>query len=273
MNKARIAVLGVALVAGVVAWRMASSVDTKAPVVMTEAPKVDTVNVLVANKDITPGQAIASGDLRWEAWPKGSANDAFVTKESSPDAMEEFTGAVARGAFFDGEPMRQAKIVKAGRGGYLSALLPSGMRAISTKTSPQTGAGGFILPNDRVDVILTRRERRQTAAGDDQETYVSETVLENVRVLAIDQTVEEKDGNQNVVGNVATLELNGRQAEILALAEQLGDLSLALRSILDGKDGLNADGTQAGDQLLGGRRGGGVTVVKYGISRQVVGAN
>ncbi|MGE0230357.1 MAG: Flp pilus assembly protein CpaB [Flavobacteriaceae bacterium] len=271
MNKARIAVLGVALVAGIVAWRMASSVDTKAPVVVAEAPKVETVNVLVANKDITPGQSIASGDLRWEVWPRSSANDAFVTKEDSPDAMEDFTGAVARGAFFDGEPMRHAKIVKAGRGGYLSAVLPAGMRAISTKTSPQTGAGGFILPNDRVDVILTRRERQQTAAGEDQETFVSETVLENVRVLAIDQTVEEKDGNQVVVGNVATLELGARQSEVLALAEQLGDISLALRSILDGKEGLDGEGRNP--DLLGGRRGGGVTVVKYGISRQVVGAN
>ena len=263
MNKARIAVLGVALVAGVVAWRMASSVDTKAPVVMTEAPKVDTVNVLVANKDITPGQAIASGDLRWEAWPKGSANDAFVTKESSPDAMGEFTGAVARGAFFDGEPMRQAKIVKAGRGGYLSALLPSGMRAISTKTSPQTGAGGFILPNDRVDVIMTRRAKN----GQDDE-FVTETILGNVRVLAIDQTVEEKDGEPVKVGETATLQLTQKQAEVLTVAQQMADrLSLSLRSVEDSK----SDETTAAYHLLKGERGPGtVRVIKYGTVKDIL---
>src|SRR5690606_38651953 len=151
-------------------------------------------------------------------------------------------------------------------GGFLSAVLPSGMRAVSTRTSPQTGAGGFILPNDRVDVILTRRD--QSADGGNQ-GYSSERVLENARVLAIDQTVEEQDGKTVVVGNVATLELRPEHAEILALAEQLGDLSLALRSIMDG--GSDADGTSAvtATDLLSGGRSGGVSVVKFGLPSRV----
>src|SRR5438270_12341240 len=106
------------------------------------------------------------------------------------------------------------------------------MRAISTEISPETGAGGFILPNDHVDVILSRRDKEaEKASGVD--VHTSETILANVRVLAIDQTVEEKNGQRVVVGKTATLELSPRQAETLTLARQLGSLSLALRSLLD----------------------------------------
>ena len=114
----------------------------------------------------------------------------------------------------------------------MAAILPSGMRAVSTEISPETGAGGFILPNDHVDVILTRRDQEaEKAAG--VEIHTSEIILSNVRVLAIDQTVEEKNGQRVVVGKTATLELSPRQAETLALSRQLGTLSLALRSLVD----------------------------------------
>lgn len=274
MNKARILVLAIALGAGTVAWYLAGSLGRKEEAKIAAAqPQVNLVKVLVASRDIQPGQSISSGDVAWQEWPQDSANDSFLTERNTPNAREEIAGNIARGAFVSGEPIRRAKIVKAGQGGYLSAVLPSGMRAISTKTSPQTGAGGFILPNDRVDVILTRREREAKDEGG-AEVYVSETVLDNVRVLAIDQTVEEKDGNKVVVGSVATLELGSRQAEILALAEQLGEISLALRSIMDGKNATDGDGPEPGDHLLGGkRRSGTVTVVKYGVSRQVTGTN
>ena len=114
----------------------------------------------------------------------------------------------------------------------MAAILPSGMRAVSTEISPETGAGGFILPNDRVDVILSRRDQGQRQPRAPRPP-TSETILTNVRVLAIDQTVEEKNGQRVVVGKTATLELAPRQAETLALARQTGTLSLALRSLLD----------------------------------------
>ena len=114
----------------------------------------------------------------------------------------------------------------------MAAILPSGMRAVSTEISPETGAGGFILPNDHVDVILSRRDREaEKAAG--IEVHISETILANIRVLAIDQTVEEKNGQSVVVGKTATLELDARQAEALRWRGRLGTLSLALRSIVD----------------------------------------
>ena len=129
-----------------------------------------------------------------------------------------------------GEPIREAKLVNAKGSGFMAAILPSGMRAVSTQISPETGAGGFILPNDRVDVILTPRGNRDADKGG----VSSETILRNIRVLAIDQTVEEKNGQKVVVGKTATLELLPSQAETLALSQQIGTLSLALRSIADG---------------------------------------
>ncbi len=178
------------------------------------------------------GTAISSQDLQWQAWPAATTGESYITKKDKPNAIEELSGAITRAPFTAGEPIREAKLIRAnGAAGYMAAILPSGMRAVSTEISPETGAGGFILPNDRVDVILSRRPK------DDSSKYVppasSETILTNVRVLAIDQTVEEKNGQRVVVGKTATLEIAPRQAETLTQARQLGTLSLALRSLLD----------------------------------------
>src|SRR5690606_153971 len=118
-----------------------------------------------------------------------TTGSAYIIKNDRPDAIDELAGSIARGPFTAGEPIRESKLIKANGSGYMAAILPSGMRAISTEISPETGAGGFILPNDRVDVILSRRER-----GDSRGTEgsTSETILTNIRVLAIDQTVEDK---------------------------------------------------------------------------------
>jgi pilus assembly protein CpaB len=177
------------------------------------------------------GTAIAAEDLQWQAWPAATTGASYVVKKDRPNAIEELAGAITRAPFTAGEPIREGKLIKAnGAAGYMAAILPSGMRAVSTEISPETGAGGFILPNDRVDVILSRRPNSDAKGASKP---VSETILTNVRVLAIDQTVEEKNGQRVVVGKTATLELSPRQAESLAQSRQLGTLSLALRSLLD----------------------------------------
>jgi pilus assembly protein CpaB len=138
-------------------------------------------------------------------------------------------------------------------------VLDKGMRAVSTEISPETGAGGFILPNDRVDVILSRRDREaeKTGAG---ETQTSETILVNIRVLAVDQTLGEKDGQKVVIGKTTTLELTPRQAELLALSRQLGTLSLALRSLADANDTtLPSEDERAGKKS-------GINTVRFGVS-------
>ncbi len=264
MQVARIAVLAVALGAGFLAWSVARNLGggEGAPVVVDHGIATD--EVLVAARDIEPGERIVPEDLEWERWPTANIATGFIRRGAQPDAVQTFDGAIARGPVFDGEPVRPSRLVQAGTHGYLSAALPSGMRAVSTRTSPQTGAGGFILPNDRVDVILTRRESTDRR-GDN---YVSEQVLSNVRVLAIDQTVEDMGGEQVVIGNVATLALTPEQTEILAMAEQLGDITLSLRSIADDGDG------EAGSEIVSGIGTGGdrqraVGVVRFGVPSRV----
>jgi pilus assembly protein CpaB len=136
------------------------------------------------------------------------------------------------------------------------------MRAISLDIAPDTSAGGFILPNDHVDVMLTRRDKAaEKVTG--IEKFVSETVLRNVRVLAVDQTVGEKDGQKIAIGKTATIELDPHQAETLALSRQLGTLSLTLRSLLDSQSPTPEGGDNNDDK---GNRG--VNIVRYGVSTQ-----
>ena len=170
--------------------------------------------------------------------------------------MNSVVGSIVRYPFVAGEPIREQKLVKANGSGFMAAILPTGMRAVSTEISPETGAGGFILPNDRVDVILSRREKNPDQ--NNGEAAVSETILTNIRVLAIDQTPREKEGQNTVLGKTATLELKPEQAEALARARQTGTLSLALRSLAD------ANTPVASNDELGRRES--INVVRYGVA-------
>ena len=230
MNTARIMVLAIAIGAGGIAAYLASGSDPQ-PVVQAPAPKLDTVDVLVAKIDIPLGQTVKPEDLQWQTWPAATVSPSFIRRSDRGNAIADFTGSIARSPFFAGEPVRDAKLVKGNGSGFMAAILPTGMRAISTEISPETGAGGFILPNDRVDVILSRRERSGAT-----ETIISEIILGNIRVLAIDQAIEEKGGQKVVVGKTATLELKPDQSETLARARQSGTLSLALRSLVDASE-------------------------------------
>src|SRR5258708_11132243 len=155
-----------------------------------------------------------------------------------------------------GEQIREQKLVKANGSGFMAAILPSGMRGISTEISPETGAGGFILPNDRVDVLLSRREKNPDTKAPD--IVVSEIILTNIRVLAIDQAPKEKEGSNSLVGTTATLELKPEQAETLGRARQSGTIQLALRSITD----VNTVNNEAQEPVR--RHGDSVNVVRYG---------
>ncbi|GCC45561.1 hypothetical protein chiPu_0029818, partial [Chiloscyllium punctatum] len=156
-------------------------------------------------------------------------------------------------------PIREQKLVKANGSGFMAAILPSGMRAISTEISPETGAGGFILPNDRVDVILSRRDKNLDQQMGGRDIVTTEILLSNVRVLAIDQAPKEKDGNNSLVGKTVTLELKPEQAETLARARQSGTLALALRSIAD----VNEKTDETRDNAP--KRGESIRVVRFGI--------
>jgi pilus assembly protein CpaB len=233
MKAARLVVLGIAVAAGGLAAILAGSYES-APPPPPAAPQIATTEILVAKNDVGIGSALSDQDIEWQKWPESASNPAFIRKSEHPDALQQFVGAIVRVPMAAGEPVRENKVIRGKGSGYMAAILPSGMRAYSTEISPETGAGGFILPNDRVDVILSGRDREaEKATG--VESHVSATILTDVRVLAIDQLVQEKDGQRVVVGKTATLELSQRQAEILAAARQTGVLSLTLRSIVDAK--------------------------------------
>jgi len=255
MNTARIVVLTIALGAGGIAAYLASgSRETAAPAPVAQLP---TVEVLVAKSEIGLGQSVKPDDLQWQTWPMATSGN-FISRASKADAVKEFTGSIARSPFIAGEPIREQKLVRADGSGFMAAILPAGFRAISTEISPETGAGGFILPNDRVDVILSKRERNPDTKGPDLTT--SEIILTNVRVLAIDQAPKEKEGTSSMVGKTATLELKPEQAETLARARQSGTLTLALRSIVD------VTAVEKAEEQVS--KNDGLNVIRYGVALQ-----
>src|SRR5207344_326759 len=225
MNIARVVVLLIALSAGGVAAYLARGTEDKSQPVAEPVAQLPTVEILVAKSDIGLGQPVKPEDLQWQTWPASAANN-LVNRASRAEAIKEIAGSIARAPFIAGEPIREQKLVKANGSGFMAAILPSGMRAVSTEISAETGAGGFILPNDRVDVILTRRLKNPVPNLPD--VVLSEVALANVRVLAIDQSPKEKDGQNTVLGRTVTLELRPQQATELAQARQAGTLSLAL---------------------------------------------
>jgi len=230
MNTARIVVLAIAIGAGGIAAYLASGSDKPAPA--GPVAQLPTVDVLVAKGEINLGQTVKAEDMQWQTWPTASASNNFIKRSDRPDAPNQLAGAIARGSFMAGEPIRDQKLVKADSG-FMAAILPSGMRAVSTEIAPETGAGGFILPNDRVDVLLTQRFKNPDPKANQTDIIRTEIVLRNVRVLAIDQAPKEKDGQNSVIGKTVTLELKPEQATTLAASRQAGTLSLALRSIAD----------------------------------------
>ncbi len=266
MKIAQLAVLGVAVIAAAGAFFVANNLAQKEPEVVTvqeQAPQIALEEVLVASRNIGLGTSMQSDMVEWVKWPKEGLSDGFIIRSNSPDGLNiEEDPAIARSQFFIGEPIRESKLVRAGKG-YMSAILPTGQQAVATSISTATSAGGFILPNDRVDVIMTRQGN--TNEGNE---FITESILENVRVLAIDQTIEEQDGEAVVVGSTATLQLTPNQTKILTVAQQMADrLTLALRSLEDSGD----EQTTGAEYLLSGKRGNGrIRVIKYGAKKDIL---
>jgi pilus assembly protein CpaB len=259
MNAARIVVLTIALSAGGVAAYLARGSGEK-PAEAPPLAQMPTTEVLVAKGDIGLGQIVKPEDLQWQSWPAEGVSNSLISRGSRTEAIKEIAGSIARAPFIAGEPIREQKLVKANGSGFMAAILPTGFRAVSTEITPETGAGGFILPNDRVDVILSRRDRNPEKGGAD--IVNSEIILTNIRVLAIDQAPKEKEGMNALVGKTATLELKPEQAETLARSRQSGTLSLALRSITDGNM------VETGSEEQAPKRSSTINVVRYGVANQ-----
>ncbi len=268
MKVAQLAVLGVAVIASGGAFFVGNNLlnnnEAPAPQVIqqTVAPQIELEEVLVAAQEIPLGTSIRQEMLEWQKWPAEGIGEGFLSRDENPDGINlESDPAIARTAFFAGEPIREKKLVRADKG-YMSAILPKGQKAIATSISTTSSAGGFILPNDRVDVIMTRRDN-----STEEELYLTDIILENVRVLAIDQTIEDKNGEAVVVGETATLQLSGEQAKILTVAQEISDrMTLALRSLEDSGDETT---TGASNLLSEQNEEGVVNVIKFGKAAKV----
>lgn len=272
MKPARIAVICIAAVSAVglalVVRAMGSpSGQPTAVATAAAAPARPMAKVLVAARDLAPGQRLVDADLEWQDWPADEVNPAFITDGSVPvpeaepagektdeskatdgavarvtraatemaggGAKADYFGSVVREPILAGEPIVGRKIVRAGDSGYMAAYLEPGMRAMAIAVSTESAAGGFILPGDRVDVLVTIERDGGSSDNGTAQKFASRVVLQNVKVLAVDQSTRAADDQQAVVGATATLEIAPSDTETLALAKAAGSLSLVLRSYAD----------------------------------------
>ena len=239
MSKMRVVMFALAIGSALVAALLAKGVIGRKPEVqVTEVTTVKTTDVLVVAKDVLMGEKFANGTLAWKSWPTDNIEPTMITKDTKPEAIKEYTDARARIAIYQGETVMDRKVLLPGKGGFMSSILPKGMRAISVAISSRSSAGGFILPDDRVDLILTRKAGQ--GGNGNTKAVSSETVITDVRVLAVNQVYQPKGEADTVTvdkGENATIEVTPHQAEVIAMVESSGELSLALRSIAenDGK--------------------------------------
>ena len=256
MNVARLALVGAALIAGAGALYLLSGDPPAAPTVEVEVPKIDSQDVLVAAREIPLGTIISDLDLQWVVWPTAAVSPFMISRAMDASAVQTLKGAVARASLMPGEPIRREKLVKGTNAGFLSAILPSGMRAVSIPIDAQgtSNAGGFILPNNRVDIMRTGAPLDRTTPASAAEGVRAEIIASDVRVLAIGRFVQElPGGDRTVQGPNATLEVTPQQAQDIAVAQQAGGLSLVLRSLLDAGKKTNVEKAET------------MSVIRYGI--------
>lgn len=245
MNPQRIIMLVVALViaGGTVlflrsymnAERMAAASRNVKP---AEEPAKPALQVLVARVDIRTGQIVKPDDLRWQSWPEGTLSPTYVVEGRRP--LSDFVGAVARAPLGAGEPITEGRVVLPGSRGFMAAVLQPGMRAVSVPVTATSGISGFVFAGDKVDLILTHVV--QLAQPGEKERQASETILRDVRVIAMDQRLDAKPGEPAQVAKTATLEVTPKQSEIITLAQEMGKLSLSLRSLQDPADDKQDEG-------------------------------
>jgi len=196
-----------------------------------DIPKQSTTKILVATHGLPAGQFLQPNDLEWQAWPDGALNSSYIVAGSR--SVDDLVGSVVRASISGGEPITDDRLIKKGDRGFLSAIMAPGTRAVTVQLQQTTGLGGLVLPGDHVDVVLTAVV--PSTGQNEPEHRASETVLEDIRVVAIDQKMSDMS-NETVMARSATLEVTPKQAEILALVTEMGKISLTLRSIASGDE-------------------------------------
>ncbi len=230
-------------------WLDAQRAQMQAPAPVAQAPAPRGTEILVAKVDIAAGQFIRPEHLRWQSWPDGALSPNYVVQGRRP--LEDFVGAVARLPVAAGEPVTEGRVVVPGNSGFLAAVLQPGMRAVSVSVNATSGISGFVFPGDRIDLLMTHNLEVQRIGGRTEIRHATATVLQDLRVLAIDQTIQARAG-EAVVARTATLEVTPRQSQLVAVASETGRLSLSLRSLArdemaasDGGGGPGGDGKPA----------------------------
>jgi pilus assembly protein CpaB len=264
MNMQRILILGVAAVAaGGVAFLARNLLGGGTPVVVAApSSQVTMTEVLVASDNFQPGTSLDATKVHWQKWPRSNVDSSFITADGSPDLDAAVKGTVVRQPLASGQPITNTAIVHADAASFMSASLGEGMRALSITISTDTGAGGFILPNDRVDVVLTMK------ISESPPRFKASTILDDVRVLAMDQTYKEDKDQKVVLAKTATLELSPDQSELVAKAQATGTLSLALRPLTTAANGQGDKVVAANLQKKAhkGNDDGSVFIIRYGVN-------
>ncbi len=245
MNIRVVAGLGIALLAGAgVFFLMITMSPSEGPVQIVQPSKEETVRVLVATRNFSRGERLNLEDTRWQTWPKKAVQPTFITEEM-PEQREALTTAVARSLIVMGEPLVNEKVVQTGSSGLMAAIIAPGMRAVTTRVSPETASGGFILPGDRIDILHTG------ARGG-----LTRVLFENVRVLAVNTTYSENLEGAHIESTNVTVQMSPDDAQAFISARSAGSVSFVLRSIFTPEDGVVTTEKRSSD----------VTVIRYGRS-------
>jgi pilus assembly protein CpaB len=260
MSTKRLIVLGFAGIMAIVAALLARGLmGGGTPNVQAKvAPQMPMSDVLVTNNALQPGQALAADLVHWQKWPTSSVDSTFITREAGGSIDNVVKGAVVRTPLAAGQPITNVAIVHGNAVGMMAAMLNPGMRAISIPINTDSGAGGFILPNDRIDLILIRKGEANRIS--------STTLLTDVRVLAVDQTFKQDKDTKTVIAKTATLEVTPVQAEQVAKAQSQGMLSLSLRPLVSSDTAMASNAPATGRS--GDQDGAPISIIRYGVSRE-----
>lgn len=193
---------------------------TNQAVVFRDKPADPMVEILVAGKALPAGHRIGGDDLKWVSWPEAHRPPTSVLRRDRPTAMEDFQGVLVRANVASGETVTPDRFILDRSRSFMSALLGEGMRAVAIPASPVDTAGGFILPGDRVDILRVVSTPGGTKA---------EPILTNVKILAIGNQIKEEDGQRTMMGATATIEVLPAQADLIAVAQKSGSLTMTLR--------------------------------------------
>lgn len=232
INVKSVVLIGIALlVAGVTAMLARSLVSKPEPQATGEQVVLKVpdskMKILIASVNMQVGHFIKAEDMTWQSWPDETVNENYIQQDSDIK-MESLIGAVSVLPMTAGEPMLSNRLVKPGNRGFMAAVLPAGKRAISVRITATSGNAGFVFPGDRVDILLTHEI--DIKSGNRKSARISETVLNDVRVLAINQRTDNPTHTPSV-GKTATLEVSPKEAEKILLIKNMGELTLILRSL------------------------------------------